>query len=309
MDYTKAITTTEYVYYYDRDAARNRLVPHGASSETSSENMTNDSYSCWMISVIQALRGSDTFRKEFAPVKNEKNTLKKKLFELFDISEGKNGKKRRAVSRSEIRKFKRLVIKEGLNAPMDRGYFEKPFLKFLLQKLDTKLVEYTYGSKKTKHRETIFTIPLDKSDKPRSLQTLINKDKVAFLSKSKTPKFLPIYLSRPLEKREYGHKSQSEASRTPVTLSYTIEIPVADGSKARYRLVSVVIGRDSAAHAYSYVFEKDAKNKPIWVEYNEDIRIHKDPETKKRRTNSNHTPYDDVVKHGLLFMYEFTGYA
>ncbi|MBS0655643.1 MAG: ubiquitin carboxyl-terminal hydrolase, partial [Verrucomicrobia bacterium] len=279
---------------------------HGDSG-SSSEGMTNDRYSCWMISVIQALRNSAAFRKEFAPQKEDKNALKTKLFTLFDIAEGKNGEERRPVHEEEIRSFKRLAIEAGLKAPMDGAFLEMPFLQFLLQKIGAEPIEYYYSKKKKKYRETIFTIPLKNSEKKRSLQSLMKEDKIAFLSRAKTPAFLPIYLDRPLEKHTTSeNRTRSEFSRTQVTPSYTLEIPIAkDEDLARYRLVSIVVGRDSSGHAYSYVFEKDDNNKSIWVEYNDsDVRKHLKPETKKRRAKSNLTPYDDAVKHGLIFIYE-----
>jgi Ubiquitin carboxyl-terminal hydrolase len=300
MDYP----ASAYVYYYDH--IKTDKVLHGDSG-SSSEGMTNDRYSCWMISVIQALRGSEVFRKEFDPQKRDKNALKDKLFTLFDISEGKNGEERRPVREEEIRSFKRLAIETGLKAPMNGAFLEKPFLQFLLQKIGAEPIEYYYSRKKKKQQETIFTIPLKNSDKRRSLQSLVTDNKVTFHSKAKTPQFLPVYLDRPLERHTTSeNKTKLEFSRTPVTPSYTLEIPIAkDGGLARYRLVSIVVGRDSSGHAYSYVFEKDDDNTTIWVEYNDsDVRKHLEPETKKRRAKSNLTPYDDVVKHGLIFIYE-----
>src|SRR5262249_1533639 len=154
---------------------------------------------CWMISVIQALRGSEVFRREFAPTTHEKDTLKAELFTLFDIAEGKNGSERRPVRQDEIRSFKRLAIDEGLKAPMNGAFLERPFLQFLLQKIGAAPVEYYYSRKKKKQKETLFTVPLRSSKKTRSLQSLIKDDKVTLL---KAPKFLPIYLDRPIEKSE-----------------------------------------------------------------------------------------------------------
>jgi len=310
IDYRKH--QTEIVYLHKQ--SNNRIL-HQASSESSSESesegMTNDASSCWMISVIQALRGSSVFRSEHAPEHNEKNILKKELFTLFDISEGKNHQKRRPVKPQEIREFKRLVIKHGLRAKMDHGFFEIPFLLFLLKKFDANPIEYLKSDSKTK-KELVMSIPLTNTSKSRSFQAEIKKQKISFINKSKVPKFLPVYLDRPIEKHSYSKKDVSEeASRTPLDPSSTIEIPLADkSSKARYKLTSVVIGRDSIGHAYSYVVEKDAKGKIVWVQYNDSkVIIHESPQTKKKSKNSNLTPVEDASKHGVLLLYEFSGYS
>ena len=308
MHYSTPDTNIEHIYYYDREAARTKKVLHGSSSKASSEGMTNDRSSCWMISVIQALRGSSAFRKEFAPLQSENNVLKSELFSLFDIAEGKNGQRRRPVRHDEIRGFKRLAIDEGLETEMDKAFLEQPFLKFLLQKLDADPVEYYYSKRQIKQKKTIFAVSPQISEKTRTLQSLIKNDKITFINKSKTPKFLPVYLNRPLERRYYGeNKSRLEFSRTPVSPSCVLDIPLAKNEgRARYSLVSIIIGRDSSGHAYSYVFEKDPKGKSIWVEYNDaNVIVHNEPETKKRRKDSNHTPFEDATKHSLILIYEF----
>lgn len=190
---------------------------------------------------------------------------------------------------------------------MDRGFLEKPFLRFLLKNFAAKPVEYLYTSSAKKKKETILSIPLINTLEQRSLQELIQKQKITFAGKTKAPKFLPVYLSRPIEKRYNDKRDQpGEASRTPVAPSNTLEIPIAKNmGYARYKLVSIVIGRDSIKHAYSYVLEKGA-----WVEYNDSrVIIHKDPETKKRSKNSKLTPFEDACKHSQILVYEFTGYT
>ncbi len=304
---------TEIVYFHKRSNGRIlHEASSDASSESESEGMTNDASSCWMISVIQALRGSSVFRNEYAPEHNEMNILKKELFTLFDISEGKNHQKRRPVKPQEIREFKRLVINQGLRAKMDHGFFENPFLLFLLKKFDAKPIEYHHKSSSKTKKELVMSLPLTNTSKSRSFQAEIKEQKIAFANKSKVPKFLPVYLDRPIEKHYYSKKDVSkEASRTPVDPSSTIKIPLADKSgQARYKLTSVVIGRDSIGHAYSYVIEKDSKGKIVWVQYNDSkVTIHELPETKKKSKNSNLTPVEDASKHGVLLLYEFSGYS
>ncbi len=286
---------TEQVYYHDRNAAAR------GTSESGSEGMTNDASSCWMISVIQALRASEAFRKEFTPTAHEKNSLKKELFILFDIAEGKNGHKRRPVTPKEIRSYKRQAIDRGLPARMDHGFLEKPFLRFLLKNFDAAPVEYLYTSSSRKKRETILSIPVTPDTKKSSLQELVENQKITFPGKAKAPIFLPIYLKRSIIK--------NIATTAAVIPSSSLEIPIKNSkAKARYSLVSIVIGRDSMKHAYSYVFEKDTQGKKVWVEYNDSkVVIHKSPETKKRTSKSKHTPFEDACKHGVILVYDFIG--
>ena len=277
---------TEIVYYHN---AKPRVLHGSSSSESDSEGMHNDSTSCWMISVIQALRGSDAFRKEYAPKSSDKNALKTELFKMFDISEGNNGESRRRVPRKAVRNYKRLAIDSGLKAKMDRGYLEEPFLRFLLKKIDAKPIEYFVG--KTPKKETMLRIHLKATETLKELQDHFTQEKISFGSKA--PRFLPITIS-----------GRSKAKIAP---SSTLKI-AKKGGKATYKLVSIVIGRDSIQHAYSYVLEKAAKGKTIWVEYNDDkVAIHKDPKAKLRRKTSKRTPFDDACKNAEILIYDRQG--
>jgi uncharacterized UBP type Zn finger protein len=329
IDYNKQ--RTEIVYYHDRN--KNQTVnealsntkhaarKHSASksnsssksneSESSSEGMTNDGSACWMTSVLQALRGCPRFREEYAPKKDDKNILKKELFKLFDISEGKNGQKRRAVKSKEVRDFKRIVIKEGHPVKLDGGYFENPLLLFLLKKFKAQPIEYLSKGKSKPKKELVLSMSLSTTSKHRPIQKEINQQKIAFATKSKAPKFLPIYLDRPVEKHYYSKKDYaSESSRTPVEPTSNIEIPLADKTgKAVYKLASVVIGRDSQGHAYSYVVEK-TNGKTVWVQYNDSrVTVHEKPETKLKTKSSNQTPFEDACKHAGILMYELSGFT
>lgn len=281
MDYCEYVNhnkqKTEIVYY------------HRGSSESSSEGMSNDSNSCWMISVIQALRGSEVFRREFAPKAHESNALKKELFKLFDVAEGKSGHKRRAVKPEEIRNYKKLVIKAGLPVKINSGYIEKPFLDFLLTNFQAKPI--TYYNRSKKKQKNILSIRIKESHKNRTLQDVISAQKIRLEQK---PHFLPIYLSR------------AYMSQVPVTPAYTLQIPYGrDGKKAIYSLSSIIIGRDSIEHAYSYVLEKSKSGSLAWVEYNDSkVVVHKEPLTKKRTKNSKKTPFEDAVKNGEIMVYE-----
>ena len=85
IDYEK--NKTEIVYNVD---ARYQRGPKATSksknssssgSDSESEGMTNHGEaSCWLTSVIQAIRASDAFRKQFAPQSNSQNAVKKELF-------------------------------------------------------------------------------------------------------------------------------------------------------------------------------------------------------------------------------------
>ncbi len=274
---------SEIVYYHTRGAS--------SSDETSSEGMTNKSSACWMISVIQALRSSSVFREEFMPKKGENNTLKKELFLLFDIGEGKNGQKRRKLKAEEVQDYQRLLIKNGLKVKMDRGYHEEPFLRFLLDKIGAKSIEYRYGSSNKKKSEKLLTLAVKDSSDESSIQSLIDDRKITF-SKS-SPKFLPIFLDRPVKKG-------SGASRAKVVPSETISV-----SKTKYKLIAMVVGRDSSEHVYTYVPEVTKKKKAVWVEYNDEkVVIHESPKTKKRTKGGVHTPYDDACKHATILIYE-----
>lgn len=272
IDYNKP--RSEIVYYHD-------------ASESSGEGMVNDSKNCWMICVIQALRGSSVFRDVYTPKDNEQNSLKKELFGLFDISEGNNGQKRRTVKADEIRRIKKLIVKEGLAANTSDGYHEEPFLRFLLKKLGAKPIEYAAGPKAAKKKQTILTIAFSEQKELRSVQNLLESKKIAFGSKNKAPKFLPIFLDRPhITRIDENNKKRKEASRTPIIPSYEITVPILHSkAKARYRLASMTVGRDSYGHVYTYVIEKDNKGKLIWVEYNDKkVTLHKEPETKKAKS-------------------------
>jgi len=288
---------------------------HGKSNKSesdveTSEGMDNDAYSCWLISVVQALRASPSFRVLFSPSSHERNSIKKELFHLFDIVEGRHGEKQRLVKYDEIRNFKKHLIKEGLEAKMNDGFLEEPFLKFLLKKLHAREFEYSHLGKLK--NATILNIPLKKEKKQRQLQTFITDQKVTFRSKSKTPEFLPIYLDRPQFEHKYDKDDiVTEFARTPVVPNGQLEIVVGNtGEKAKYRLVSVVIGRDSIEHAYCYVVERDSNGDPVWVEYNDHkVLIHTDPETKKRNKSSNLTPLVDACKHAGILIYQFIGFT
>lgn len=299
MDYFTAHDKSEIIYY------------HGKSEKgvDTSEGMWNDASSCWMISVLQALRASPSFRVLFRPSSHESNAIKKELFHLFDIVEGRHGEKQRRVNEEEIRRFKRLLIKDGLKVGMNDGFFEEPFLKFLLKKLHARQIAYSsHGKDKEAY---ILNIPLKKEKKSRQLQTLIHEQGVSFPSKRKTPEFLPINLDRPEIQKKYDkHDIVTEFARTPVAPNSLLEIPVgSDGSKAAYRLVSIAIGRDSIEHAYSYLVERDREGNVVWVEYNDEkVLLHPEPETKKRSRSSNLTPLQDACKHASILIYQFIGF-
>lgn len=282
-----------------------------SSANTSSEGMVNYSNSCWMIAVLQALRASPSFRLLLAPTYSEQNQLKEKLFQLFAIVEGKNGQRKRPVSHEEIRLFKALLIKEGLPVTMNSGYFEEPFLQFLLKKLNPPTIDYHYSSSHKEKSEHILTLPLKESSSSRQLQTLVQARKIAFKTSHNVPEFLPLYLDRPLIKKrdEHGH-SVHEFSRVSIVPSTQLIIPVKrEGRKAKFSLVSIVIGRDSAEHAYCYTIERDIEGRMIWVEYDDQkVLTHPYPDNVKRRPNSNQTPFQDACKHAGILIYQFIGY-
>lgn len=285
---------------YDYQKPKTEIVRyHGAKeSETDSEGMTNKNSSCWMISVMQALRASNVFTKEFQPAKDEKDKIRKDLFHLFDIVAGNNGQKKRALKAKEVEDFRELVRKAGLPVKKSGGYSEVKFITFLLKHLNAKPIEYYKDSNKQK--DPLFIVRPTESTKQRSLEAVIKQNKLSFATKDKAPKFLPIQMKRPLFK---GENNIYEASRTPVEPSTTLRIPVSqDGSSVEYKLVSIVIARDSVSHSYSYVLEKKG-----WVEYNNHKAVlHTSPKTKKRTKEAVHTPYEDACKHSEILIYERT---
>lgn len=278
MDYTN----------YDYQKPQTEIVRYHGANESDSAGMTNHSSSCWMICVMQALGASEVFTSEYKPVKNEHNSLKKELFRLFDIVRGKNGQKKRKLKSQEVVDFRELVRASGLPVKKTGGYSEVRFMNFLLKQLEVKPVEYYAGSKKQK--ELLFTVHPTDTPERRSLEDVIKENRLSLVQ---APKFLPILLKRP-------HIAKHQASRTPVEPSSTLTIALRDGSKARYKLVSIVIGRDSISHSYCYVLEKSG-----WVEYNNSKAvIHSSPKTKKRTKDSVHTPYEDACKHSEMLIYE-----
>ncbi len=267
----------------------------GSEYDSDSEGMTNHGEaSCWLTSVIQSIRASEAFRKEFAPKKDEKNAIKKELFNLFDIAEGKNGQKRRVVRSNEIKNFKRMIIDKGLPAKMDNGFHQGTFLKFLLKELKTKGVQYQEGSKNRK--EQMLNIKFSESTKKKTLQEIIKDSKIAFVSEDKVPKFLPIFVDRPRLKSSSGKKKgYSLASIDPVS---PLGIPVlTNGKNVKYKLVSVVTCTPYW-HAYTYVVEKGG-----WVLYDDDrVSVLKSP-TKKYR-DLDFSPYQDACMHSAILIYE-----
>ncbi len=262
--------------------------------DSDSEGMTNHGEaSCWLTSVIQAIRASDAFRKEFAPKSNSQNAIKKELFKLFDIAEGKNGQKRRVVQSKEIKSFKRMVIEKGLPAKMDDGFHQGTFLKFLLKQLNSKTIEYQEGS--TNNKKQMLNIKFSESTKKKSLQSIIKDSKIAFVSEDKVPKFLPVFLDRPKTKNKKGKKVYSVASIDPTT---PLSIPVLQNGKTiKYKLVSVVTCTPYW-HAYAYVVEKKG-----WVLYNDDeVTVLKSPT--RKYSNLDYSPYEDACMHSAIFIYE-----
>lgn len=278
-------------------------VHQSKNSVTTSEGMTNHSSSCWMISVLQALRASPSFRLLYAPQPGQSNTLKRELFHLFDVVEGRNGEKKRRATEVETRQFRNLLRQYGLPIKDDRGYLEEPFLQFLLKQLGATKVEYLSHASRRENRELIMNLPLQETKEPRQLQTIMQERKISFSSLQKVPEFLPIYLNRPRVHRE--------ASRVPLIPSPILILPAgSEGKKAQYRLVSVVVGRDTHSHAYCYTIERDAAGNMVWVEYNDsNVIIHNKFDTEKRRSTSNQTPFQDACRHALILIYQFVGYA
>jgi hypothetical protein len=282
-------------YHVDHKAA------WSSSDEESSEGMTNDRSSCWMISVIQALRASAVFQNEYAPVKNEKNNIKNALFHLFDVVDGKNGQVKRRTSSSETIAFKKLLIKNGLGVGMNEGFFEKPFLQFLLKNLDIDPIRYQYGKKRKEKQSRLLRVPLALFTKPKELQQDVDDQKIEFAHASHAPRFLPIYLDRPEEKRYYDKKHyRIEYARVPVIPNKYLYIR-AGNALVCYELVSIVIGRDSLGHAYTYEVSSDES----WIEFNDERVIrHEAPFTKKKRLHSNLTAFDDACKHAGILIYQ-----
>ncbi len=265
-----------------------------SDSESESEGMTNHNQaSCWLTSVIQAVRASQAFRKEFAPQKDEKNAIKKELFTLFDIAEGKNGKKRRVVTSDEIKAFKRMVIDKGLPAKMDDGFHQGTFLKFILKQLKSKKIEYQEGSKK--REELMLNIKFSESTKKKPVQKIIEESKIAFTAEEKVPKFLPVFVDRPRPKNSKGKRVYSIASIDPTT---PLKIPVLrNGNTAKYKLVSVVICTPYW-HAYTYVIEKAG-----WVLYDDHrVTLLKSPD--KKYKDLDFSPYQDACMHSAIYIYE-----
>ncbi|MBS0636643.1 MAG: ubiquitin carboxyl-terminal hydrolase [Verrucomicrobia bacterium] len=291
-DYEK--NKTEIVYTVDKyrygPGAKSRTDSKSDSqSESESEGMTNHAEaSCWLTSVIQSIRASNAFRKEFAPTKESKNKIKKELFSLFDISEGKNGQKRRAVKSDEIKTFKKLIINKGLPASMDEGFSQRSFLRFLIKELKGKGVEYQEGSKAKK--DQLLEIKMAKT-----VQKAINDQKIAFVSPDKAPKFLPISIDRPRLRSSSGKKKGYDTTSVePVSIS----IPVlSNGKDAKYKLVSVVICTPYW-HAYTYVIEKAG-----WVLYDDDrVSLLKSPD--KKFKDLDFSAYQDASRHSLIYIYE-----
>ncbi len=307
IDYQK--NKTEIVYNIDTiDRYKFQYGPKAASkskskskskseseSSSDSEGMTNHAEaSCWLTSVIQSIRASKAFRKEFAPKKDENNKIKKELFKLFDISEGKNGEKRRSVRSSEIKTFKRMVIDKGLPAKMDDGFHQATFLKFLLKELKSKGIQYQEGSKSKK--DQMLNIKISESTKKKPLQDCIKDKKIAFVSEDKVPKFLPIFVERPRLRSSSGKKKgYSIASIDPTS---PLGIPVlSNGNVAKYKLVSVVICTPYW-HAYSYAIEKSG-----WVLYDDDhVSVLKSPD--KKYKDLDFSPYQDASRHSAIYIYE-----
>ena len=156
-------------------------------------------------------------------------------------------------------------------------------------------MEYESSSKKKK--EMLFNIKVIDSTKRKSVQDIVNSEKTVF--GANPPRFLPIYVDRPRIKDEHGDKWYSRAVIIP---SEKLDVPVKGGKTAHYKLVSIVICRDSTWHAYTYVPEKSG-----WVEYEDGrVIIHKSPETKLRGKNKSHTPHEDACKHSTILIYEAT---
>jgi len=302
FDYQK--NKTEIVYTIDaRDryksgpgASKSKSKSKSDSEHDSeSEGMTNHAEaSCWLTSVIQSLRASGAFEAEFAPKKDDKNKIKKELFHLFDISEGKNGQKRRNVTSSEIKKFKQLVIDKGLPARMDDGFSQATFLKFLLKELDSPKLEYQEGSKNKK--EQLLHIKIPESTKKKSIQNFIKDNKIAFTANQKAPKFLPIHVDRPRLKSSKGKKKgYITASIDPTS---PLSIPVLNSGKdAKYKFVAAVICTPYW-HAYTYCVEKDG-----WVLYDDDrVKLLTSPE--KKYKDLDFSAQQDAAMHSLIFIYE-----
>jgi hypothetical protein len=265
-----------------------------SESDSESEGMTNHAEaSCWLTSVVQSIRASKAFKKEYAPKAGEKGSIKKELFKLFDIAEGTNGQKRRAVRSGEIKSFKRMLIDKGLPAKMDDGFHQGTFLKFLLKQIKSPGIEYQEGSKNKK--EQMLGIKFSESTKKKSLQSIIKESKIAFTAKDKVPKFLPVFVDRPRPKNSKGKREYSRAAIDPTT---PLSIPVlTNGENAKYKLVSVVICTPYW-HAYTYVIEKAG-----WVLYDDDrVTVLKSPEKKYR--DLDFSPYEDACKHSAIYIYE-----
>ncbi len=288
---TEYVYTTENRYRPTRGAKKTKK----SQVESESEGMTNHGEaSCWLTSVIQSIRASAAFKAEFAPKKDEKNEIKKDLFAIFNVAEGKNGEKRKTVSEKTIKNFKRLLIDEGLPAKMDDGYPQGKFLSFLLKKIKAKEIEYQKGSKNKK--EQMLTITFSESLKKKSMQSFIKDEKIAFASPEKAPKFLPIFIDRPRLKSSSGKKKgYAKASIDPTT---PLTIPVlTNGKNVEYKLVSVVICTPYW-HAYTYVLEQAG-----WVLYDDDrVSLLKSPE--KKYKDLDFSAYEDACKHSVLFIYE-----
>ncbi len=270
---------------------------HGADT---SEGMSNSHGSCWMISVLQALRASFWFQHLYSPANSAvPSKLQRELFRLFDIMEGKNGQKKRLVTAQETLDFKRLLIQEGLPVGLRQAYLEEPFLKFFLKKLQIPQIHYTIGGKK--YRKQLLSLPLKEQKEPRQLQTVIKELQAAFVRENEVPKFLPVFLDRPEIKRYTDQRRyRIEASRVPIIPTSTLNIPV--GKKmASFELVAIVVGRDSKSHAYTYVIQGKK-----WVEYNDhDVIVHEEPMAGKRRAASHHTPFTDACAHSAILVYEW----
>lgn len=271
-----SIDTDDYIKY------KTEIVRyHG--SDTDSEGMTNKTGSCWMISIMQALRASDIFKKEFKPAKGEKDDLKKELFRLFDIVEGNNGQKKRALKAQEVNDFRDVVRRAGLPAKKSGGYSEVRFLRFLLEHLNAKPIVYYAGTGKQTRKQKEYILTVHLPEKPKSFADLIKDNKIALQD---APSLLPILLKRPRVKKI--------ASTTAIEPSPIIEI-----SNVRYKLVSIVIARTSIHHSYNYVIEDNG-----WVEYNNHRAIlYRSPKTKKRNKDT-FTAYEDACRHSEVLFYE-----
>ncbi len=74
--------------------------------------IVNGGYTCYLDSVIQALRFNPAFRKLLQAPKLKANKIAQELSRLFDLLEGTNGEKR-LVTKEEINSFRRTCMQHG----------------------------------------------------------------------------------------------------------------------------------------------------------------------------------------------------